>query len=358
VRIQPRSVRLLVAAAVTCAAGLTAALSPAGAATPGPKAVSGGSVEAWQTIHYRPQPPDRTPTVAYYFTGGGNDDVSRVSGTPTAGFGRTKPAGSNDSMQTTSPAVRTGSQGSAVWVAPYSGRIQGRITFSWWWATLDAASGLGGANATVRVIADPGGKAEKIIGSNGIAISAFGSEPQQLTSVVDVKGTVAKSLRIEVTPTYVDASEDLRVYYGSAAHPSAFTIPVRPTPPVKLPSTKRVKDTDPLVLAATYIGRKAAEPTIGVTKQGNAFMVAADFHAADEDLRDVRRRQDVERHHAEHRRAELPADDPRSLPVRRPEDGPHLQRRPDRRLLRAAVVGRPGQDLEPRQPVRLRDAGG
>ena len=41
--------------------------------------------------------------------------------------------------------------------------------------------------------------------------------------------------------------------------------------------TRRIKDTAPLALISTKIGRKASEPTIGVTKQGNAFMAAADF---------------------------------------------------------------------------------
>jgi hypothetical protein len=276
VRVQPRSVRLILVAALTAAGGLTAALSPAGAAPAAPKPVSGGSVEAWQSIHYRPQPPDRTPTATYYFAGDSNDDVNRVSGSPSATFGKAKPTGTSDSMQTTSP-VAPAAQGNARWTAAYSGKLQGRLSFTWWWATLDAASGLGGANATVSVIADPGTKAEKVIGTNGVAISAFGSEPQEVTSVVDVKGVVGKNLAIQVDPTYVDASEDLRVYYGSAAHPSRFTVPLRPAPPVRLPSTKRVRDTNPLVLASTYLGRKAAEPTIGITKQGNAFMVAADF---------------------------------------------------------------------------------
>jgi hypothetical protein len=277
VRVQARSVRFLLVAAVTAAGGLTAALAPAGAAAAAPKAVQGGSVQAWQATHYRPQRPVKIPSVQYYFAGGANDDLARVGGAPTATFGRAKPTGANDSMQTTSPAVVTGTQGVAEWRAPYAGKIQGRVTLTWWWSTLDAASGLGGANATVRVIADPGTKAEKVLGSNGVAISAFGNAPQQITSVVDVKGSVAKTLLIQADPTYVDASEDLRVYYGSAAHPSGFTIPIGAAPPVKVPSTKRVRDTNPLVLSATYIGRKAAEPTIGITKQGNAFMVAADF---------------------------------------------------------------------------------
>jgi hypothetical protein len=40
---------------------------------------------------------------------------------------------------------------------------------------------------------------------------------------------------------------------------------------------KAIRDTNPLVLSATPVGHKALEPTMGVTKQGNAFMVAADF---------------------------------------------------------------------------------
>ena len=272
-RARTRPVRLLAVVAVAGAAAVTAALAPASAAS-GPKPVKGGAVQAWQAAYYQPVAPIKVPTTSYWFTGGGSDDLGRVSGSPTAGFGRTKPTASSDSMQTTSPIS---SQGNASWVSAYSGKIQGRVTLKWWWATLDAASGLGGANATVRVIADPGTKAEKVIGSNGILIDAFGNEPQLETSVVDVKGTVAKKLEIQVEPTFIDGSEDLRVYYGSAAHPSGFTIPSKPLPPVKVPSTTAVRDTDPLTLAATYIGRKAAEPTIGIDKRGNAFMVAGDF---------------------------------------------------------------------------------
>ena len=268
-----RPVRLIAVGAVAGAAALTAVLAPASAAG-GPKPVRGGAVQAWQASYYRPVAPVKVPTTSYWFTGGSTDDLGRLTGSSSAGFGRAKPTGSSDSMQTTSP---TSSQGTAMWVSRYSGRIQGRVTLNWWWATLDAASGLGGANATVRVIADPGTKQEKVIGSNGILIDAFGNEPQLETSVVDVKGTVAKTLEIEVEPTYVDASEDLRVYYGSAAHPSGFTVPTKPLPPAKVPTTTPVHDDDPLTLAATYIGRKAAEPTIGITKQGNAFMVASDF---------------------------------------------------------------------------------
>ena len=275
-RARPSSIRLLLVVTVLAAAGLTAALQPATAAA-GPKPVRGGAVQAYQAAYYRPAAPVKIPSVQYWFTGGSNDDIGRVSGSPTASFGRTKPTAASDSSQTTSPVVLTGNQGDATWVASYTGKIQGRIALDWWWATLDAASGLGGANATVSVIADPGTKAEKVIGTNGVEIAAFGNAPQLIHSVVDVKGAVSKKLLIQVDPTYVDASQDLRVYYGSAAHPSGFTIPIGAAPPVKVPSTKAVRDTDPLVLAATYIGRRAAEPTLGVTKQGNAFMVAADF---------------------------------------------------------------------------------
>jgi hypothetical protein len=51
--------------------------------------------------------------------------------------------------------------------------------------------------------------------------------------------------------------------------------------PAELEAANRpIRDTDPLVISATSVGHKALEPTMGVTKQGNAFMVAADFDAA------------------------------------------------------------------------------
>jgi hypothetical protein len=278
VRAGPRPVRLLVVAAVAGAAALTASLAPSAAAASGPKAVQGGQVEAWQASYYRPVAAPKVPSTTYFLTGGANDDLARATGAPTATFTKAKPSGGTDAMQTTSPVLGiAGDPGLAIWEGPFSGAIQGRVSLNWWWATLDAASGLGGANVTLSVIADPGTPQQKVIGTNGVLIDAFGSEPQLRTSVVDVKGKVAKTLRIQADPTYVDASQDLRVYYGSTAHPSSFSIPTKPLPPVPVPTTTRVKDTNPLVLSATAIGRNAAEPTIGIDKKGNAFYAAADF---------------------------------------------------------------------------------
>lgn len=42
-------------------------------------------------------------------------------------------------------------------------------------------------------------------------------------------------------------------------------------------ANKPIRSTNPLVLSATPVGRQALEPTMGVTKQGNAFMVASSF---------------------------------------------------------------------------------
>ena len=275
-----RPVRGVVLAAALVAGGLTAVLTPAAAGPQAPPAVKGGVTGAYQAAYYRPPAAVKAVGVDYFFAGGTNDDVGKLTGAPTATFGRTKPTGSSDAMQTTSPVTAgstADSAGNATWTGAFSGSIKGRMTLNWWWATFDAASGLGGANVTVRVIADPGTKDEKLIGSNGVLIDAFGAEPTKETSVVDVNGAVKKTLAITAEPIYVDASQDLRVYYGSAQHPSSFTVPMGATPPVKVPSTKPVRDTDPLVLSATPLPREAAEPTVGITKQGNAFIPAATF---------------------------------------------------------------------------------
>ncbi|MDT7573269.1 MAG: hypothetical protein QOE05_3443 [Actinomycetota bacterium] len=276
------SARAALLAAVLLAGGLTAALVPAQAAPTGPPAVQGGAVQAWQATKYRPAAPAAVTAVDYYFTGTPTDQVDKLTGDNPASFAKAKPTGTSDASQNAEGGTDDGtptSPGTAYWSAAFTGALQARVTMHWWWQTLDPASaGLNAPALGVRVWADPGTPQQKLIGTNDVVMDAFGTGPSEETAVVDVKGTVAKKLLIQAISLNSDAGHGFRVFYGSATHPSRFSVPTgAAAAPVKVPSNPAVRDTAPLALSATPIGRKAAEPTIGITKKGNAFFAAADF---------------------------------------------------------------------------------
>jgi hypothetical protein len=276
-----RTVRLLLLAGVAAGATVSATLAPGSEAASRPSAVKGGLVQAYQAVPYvKPAKPKPLPVTRYYFTGTATDEQNKITQAPTASFSRAKPTGSTDLTQQTSPAaglVTGGSQdeASAFWTAPYKGAIKGTLHLHWYWATRSPVTS--GESLAVHVWADAGTAKEKEIGTGtgGVTISDGAAHAYDVK--VDVDGVVGSTLRIQASPRYVDASHDLTAYYGSTTAPSYFEIPHGVAPPPPLPTTLKVKDTDPLVLSATMLGRKAAEPTIGVTKSGQAFMTAADF---------------------------------------------------------------------------------
>ena len=265
---------------VVAAGTLTATLAPTQAAGSVP-AVKNGTTQAYQAVSYvKPPKPRKPPSVRYYLTGTATDEQNKLLQSPSASFRRTKPTGTTDLTQQTSPVlgvVTSGSrdEGSAFWTAPFKGAINGKVTVTWYWSTHDAAAADG--NLVAHLWADPGTPQEKELGSALTGVTIADGAMHAYTVTIDVKGTVRKVLRLQGTPRYVDAGQDLTVAYGSAGAPSYFEIPKKVLPPPPLPTTKAIKDTNRLVLSATRLGRKAAEPTIGVTKDGLAFMTAADF---------------------------------------------------------------------------------
>lgn len=259
----------------------TAALVPAQAA-PTPPKVTGNAVSAWEALPYvdpgaAPLPKGQT----FYFTGTPTDEVGKQLDAPTATFTATKPTGGTAIVQTTQPLFAGGesarNSGSAYWEGDVRGRLAGRMAVTTYWSTLNATTSLVNDNVGIRVFADPGTDQEKLIGSGTITVRTVGAAPSPVEGFVDVDGVVAERLSIQVAPLFADASQELRVYYGSADAPASFSLPKAAAKPPQLPSTRAVKDTSPLSLAATYIGRKAAEPTLGVTKEGNVFITAGDF---------------------------------------------------------------------------------
>ncbi len=272
-----RPVRVLLFGASAAALAATALLAPASAATK-PPAVKGGITQAYQATYYVAPTPPVIKSTRLYFTGSATDDTDKLTGTTSAGFTRTKPTGTADYTQSTNVLLANGGSddsGSAYWTGQYAGKINGKVTIEWYWATRDAAAANN--NVVVHVFADPGTPSEKQIGTAFAGVTNASGTVTKYTAKVDVLGTVVKTLQISAEPRYVDASNDLTVHYGGATYPSYAEIPVGPPPPVKVATTKTVKDTNPLVVSSTRIGRKAAEPTLGVTPKGNAFITAGDF---------------------------------------------------------------------------------
>ena len=279
-----RPVRVLVLGGLSAVLGATAALAPSSeAAGPKPPAVKGGLTQAYQASYYVKPKPVVIPATRLYFGGTAQDDTNRLSGAPSGTLSKPKPTSATTLTQTTTPVagiVNGGSddQGSAIWTGKYSGALNGKMTITWYWSTHDAAAASG--NLIAHVYADAGTPAEKEIGSAVTGVTAGDGAVHAYTVVVDVKGVVASTLRVVGAPRYVDAGNDLVAHYGSTSAPSYVDVPKGTTPPAKLPTNPTIKDRTPLVISATRIGRKAAEPTLGVTKEGNAFVAASDFDGA------------------------------------------------------------------------------
>ncbi|MCU1600678.1 MAG: hemagglutinin protein [Frankiales bacterium] len=260
---------LLAASAVALTVGLVSAPSSQAAAKL-PPATKGLVTQAFTAVPYVKPVEPVIPSIRYYLLGA----------RPAAGFTRTAPAGSSDQTQATNVLSSGGpdsaSDGSnAYWTGSYHGTLKGTVKISWFWSTHDPLAAAN--NLQVGLIADPGTKDQKVIGQASSGVTNADGTAHVYTVKVDVDGTVKSRLQLVGAPQYVDAGQDLTAHYGSATAPSYLEIPLGTAPPATYPTTKVVKDTAPLLLAATKIGRKASEPTIGVTKAGNAFITAADF---------------------------------------------------------------------------------
>jgi len=276
-----RTVRLLLLGGLAAGATFSAALAPGSEAAGRPAAVKGGLVQAYRAVPYVKPKPVKVAATRYYLTGTADYEQNKLTSTPSATFTRTRPSGTTDLTQQTSPTagiVTSGSQdeASAYWSAPYHGRIKGRVTVTWYWSTVNATASDG--NLVLHLWADPGTAAQKELASVETGVTTADGAAHPYTVSFDVNGVVGSVLRLQGSPRYVNTGETLTAHYGSAAAPSTLDLPLGTSaPPVPLPSTVPVKDTDPVVLSATPLGRNAIEPTIGVTKSGLAFMTAADF---------------------------------------------------------------------------------
>jgi serine protease AprX len=137
------------------------------------------------------------------------------------------------------------------WTGDYDGRIDGDLLFDWWWATPNVLGGLIDVEVVITVFGDPdpdgGEQPDAIIGRRTTRLQAL---PETLGAVrnlttVPVRGEVAETLQIQVTPVYVDTGPALTAFYGSADAPSSFGVPAGSSGPsvdLEAPANLRVTD--------------------------------------------------------------------------------------------------------------------
>ena len=259
-------------------------LALAGVSTVGSAAIAArtpinGLDQHYRAAPYTPPPATTTAQLTKYFTGEPTDDAARHAGTPTATFADDAPTGELAIQQKPIGVVSQNpdSSNAAYWTGPFAGTIDGPVDFVWWWST--GAAVIKRVPVIVQVWADIGTDTEKNIGEFSTDIDVGPTPVQNVTRVI-TKGQATENLRIRVQPRYLDSAIDIRANYGAVSTPSHFKIPTTSVTSTK-PSTAQLRKTfTPLAVQAVPIGRDAHEPTIGVTRDGTAFMAAAAQDAA------------------------------------------------------------------------------
>ena len=269
---------LVLAVLVVLAAAAGSSRAPVVAAPPG---VVQGAHDAFRAVPAGTAVAHPPVYDNWWFSGTPVDQVNKVAGVASATFTHQHPAGSTDVVQLATPAG-TASQpadaASAYWRAPYRGRIDGDLVINWFWSSVDPEAQLS-MDVIVTVYADTDlGSAPTKIAESDVRVKVA-ADPVATRSRVPVNGRAEKSLLIQATPRYINVGDDLRVSYGSAAHPSGFSVPRtaesrRPTGPA---TTSTAFNGERLDVQAVDIGRPGIEPTMGVDRRGNAFYVAATF---------------------------------------------------------------------------------
>ena len=264
----PRPARLPALLSVGALVALTGALTPAAAAPTGPPAVSGGAVQAWRATPYV-KPSEAAATALYLAADGTASTAAPVA--PVRAVEVVEPVAEELAAQP--------GRGGASWTAPWSGRVDGRVRVTLHWLADASTASLDPVDeVALRLFADPGTPHERLVGS-GLARAAGPAVDGlvEVTSTVVASGDVRERLVLQLDVLGGTSGRPLRLALGSASAPSSLSVPVSGAAADGFPTTVAVEDDEPLVLSATYIGRKAAEPTIGITKAGNAFITAGDF---------------------------------------------------------------------------------
>ena len=212
---------------------------------------------------------------------------------PDPTFDENAPSGSEFQTQTASGATNElgaadipGNPAAAFWEGTYSGTLDGALNLRWFWS--GPFGGLVRIDSIVTVFADANRdgtpQKDKIIGRANVSfsVSPNPAAPQENITVVPVKGKVSDKLLIQVVPQLSDASTGLTTSYGSQELDAGFQILTNGQLPKALKSTPAEYDGEPLRVQAVNVGRDAAEPTIGITKDGTAFYAAGAFDALPE----------------------------------------------------------------------------
>jgi hypothetical protein len=183
-------------------------------------------------------------TIDYWFHGVPQDDMNRA-----ASFGNEMPPPPDSMTFNTSsafdavPVTQTMGNPNADfvpnplavwWTGPFTGTLNGTITFDWFWQTSNVSGIALGVDVNIKVVADPdfanpGVGTQTIIGNFSTTFSFVDTTPVRFITEVPVSGTVANRLLIQVATQFVDTGPGLKTLYDHAMFPSKFTVPTTPT---------------------------------------------------------------------------------------------------------------------------------
>ena len=169
----------------------------------------------------------------------------------------------------------------ASWRGQLTGALDGALELTWWWSSPTAS--FGDEVVAVAVVADPGSAAQRVLARSEVVVQA-GAVPTRNVSLVPVHAEHDGPVAVQARPARTSASPVLLVHYGSVATPSAMAYraaaKAAPYDSGKQHNVESKTYRGPaLVVSANYIGRDAAEPTVGIDKDGVAFMAAGAFDA-------------------------------------------------------------------------------
>lgn len=173
----------------------------------------------------------------------------------------------------------------AAWTGALPRRMRGAVELTWWWSSPTPT--LADEVVVISLFADPGTPAARLVARAEVAVQA-GAVPTRNVHSLPVDVTLAGPVRLEARPAPTSPSPALTVHYGSTTSPSsaayraasaraaaAFVTEKQQNKPARYVGPK-------LEVQAYYLQRDAAEPTVGIDKDGVAFMAAGAFDALPE----------------------------------------------------------------------------
>ncbi|HVE97790.1 MAG TPA: sialidase family protein [Mycobacteriales bacterium] len=165
------------------------------------------------------------------------------------------------------------------WASPPPS-VRGVLDVTWWWSSPTAT--LNDEVIEAEVVADAGSPRERVIGRTETTVQA-GAGPQRNLTRIKVDGSAAESLTLRVRPSPISDSPVLHVHYGGTGAPAVVAYRAAEMP--RRQYNKPARYSGPrLEVQAHDIERDAAEPTVGIDKDGVAFMAAGAFDALPDGL--------------------------------------------------------------------------